>query len=439
MRAVGGNRLRAQLVSGGVNLLIAGSILGSAMLLYFYDPGLYLFCSLEDGVFEYGSFVAWATASGLFLWMGVRAPGKQKVACFVIAVVAIVLAMEEISWGQRLFGWESGEYFRAKNRQSETNLHNLFNINQIYKPAALFIILACVIPWTGVRLSTGVRRLFASWALPVITPKLWPIFLLVAILLSRNPVPRALEFGELVLAIAVALLAVDLLIYQESTPRSLWRIVLAPALVVATILVGTAAITSASPAEYEVAVSTRLNQSALDQFRKGRFRQAEQIFDFIWQHPKYRRDDTDFYYGILLYTTGRTNEARAVLTHFLQETDLNVLTSSPGEEDLVSGRMWRFLGYSHCVVGSWEVAESYFAEAVKSDRARLAAFAGTTREADARSSLSSSLMATGSYREARLEHRQALDSAASPSIEQKVRARRQMTRSMSRLVYCPGS
>lgn len=35
------------------------------------------------------------------------------------------MAMEEISWGQRLFGWETPAAWAALNHQGETNLHNL--------------------------------------------------------------------------------------------------------------------------------------------------------------------------------------------------------------------------------------------------------------------------------------------------------------------------
>lgn len=37
----------------------------------------------------------------------------------------IYVAGEEISWGQHIFGWESGDFFKLYNEQSETNLHNI--------------------------------------------------------------------------------------------------------------------------------------------------------------------------------------------------------------------------------------------------------------------------------------------------------------------------
>jgi len=45
-------------------------------------------------------------------------------ACLVILVL-VVMAGEEISWGQRIFHWSTPENWAAINAQRETNLHNL--------------------------------------------------------------------------------------------------------------------------------------------------------------------------------------------------------------------------------------------------------------------------------------------------------------------------
>ena len=44
-----------------------------------------------------------------------------------VGLVFVFLGMEEISWGQHLFGWQTPEAFAVLNDQSETNLHNLNN------------------------------------------------------------------------------------------------------------------------------------------------------------------------------------------------------------------------------------------------------------------------------------------------------------------------
>jgi tetratricopeptide (TPR) repeat protein len=42
----------------------------------------------------------------------------------LLALSCFYVAMEEISWGQQVFGWESPDFFKANNKQGETNLHN---------------------------------------------------------------------------------------------------------------------------------------------------------------------------------------------------------------------------------------------------------------------------------------------------------------------------
>jgi hypothetical protein len=42
-----------------------------------------------------------------------------------VAVFCVLVAMEEISWGQRVFGHRPPEYFLAENYQQEMNLHNI--------------------------------------------------------------------------------------------------------------------------------------------------------------------------------------------------------------------------------------------------------------------------------------------------------------------------
>ncbi len=44
---------------------------------------------------------------------------------FCLSAAFLFGAMEEISWGQRVFDIESGEFFKANNAQAETNFHNM--------------------------------------------------------------------------------------------------------------------------------------------------------------------------------------------------------------------------------------------------------------------------------------------------------------------------
>lgn len=75
---------------------------------------------------------------------------SQKNAMFIfvwsfLALFAFFGAGEEISWGQRIFGIESSEWFKQNNAQAETNLHNLVvegkKVNKIIFSALLGVML----------------------------------------------------------------------------------------------------------------------------------------------------------------------------------------------------------------------------------------------------------------------------------------------------------
>ena len=88
----------------------------------------------EDGIYESVAAVACLAAGVLFLHTFLTYPkstghGAPKVSrnwlALVFAVLLIVLFAEEISWGQRIFGFGTPEIFSQNSFQREVNLHNL--------------------------------------------------------------------------------------------------------------------------------------------------------------------------------------------------------------------------------------------------------------------------------------------------------------------------
>ena len=83
----------------------------------------------EDGIAE------WLTVAGLLLGSLVCFSRFVKLfrkrskwfllVTFGLGLFLFFAAGEEISWGQRILGIETPEYFQQHNAQQETNLHNL--------------------------------------------------------------------------------------------------------------------------------------------------------------------------------------------------------------------------------------------------------------------------------------------------------------------------
>lgn len=85
----------------------------------------YLSFAREDGVVEYGTSFLLLCASLVLVGLARRLSGYHKILLFIYALAFFFAAGEEISWGQRIFGWDSGEFWLENNYQGETTLHNL--------------------------------------------------------------------------------------------------------------------------------------------------------------------------------------------------------------------------------------------------------------------------------------------------------------------------
>ena len=87
----------------------------------------FLLFTTEDGPAEWATVAAfaWSALSAWGLSRALRARGRRAWPLTTIAACALLLALEEISWGQRLFGWNTPQWLASLNGAGETNLHNL--------------------------------------------------------------------------------------------------------------------------------------------------------------------------------------------------------------------------------------------------------------------------------------------------------------------------
>lgn len=110
-------------------LLLVGAILAVGYYLFYTNVPSFEIYVEEDG------FVEWLTVLGLLLgcvvcfsrFISLR---KKRNWWFLTVVLGLGILLffaagEEISWGQRILGIQSSEFFKENNAQGETNLHNL--------------------------------------------------------------------------------------------------------------------------------------------------------------------------------------------------------------------------------------------------------------------------------------------------------------------------
>ncbi len=109
---------------------IAWTISLCCLLLFVWDPALFSAQSLEDATIEWGSalllFAGWLVLLLAFLkarYTAHRLPIAIQLSLALLSALLFVIAMEEVSWFQRVFDVTSTGIF-ADTPQHETNLHN---------------------------------------------------------------------------------------------------------------------------------------------------------------------------------------------------------------------------------------------------------------------------------------------------------------------------
>jgi hypothetical protein len=146
-------------------MFIGSTTIGLFLILHIrlYDPSSRIFevLYLEDGIFESLTPILMIIA---VILIGLSIPKLRRDSQFVnyrnlITVIYLFLmlvftlnAMEEISWGQRIFGWETPQTFEG-NVQEETNLHNYFNQYYLlfYRLLIFFPIVIFVAIWLEIK------------------------------------------------------------------------------------------------------------------------------------------------------------------------------------------------------------------------------------------------------------------------------------------------
>lgn len=219
------NKQIAQMMS--IWLLFTIGFLSLSLL--FFVPPLAAQLSIEDGPVENATAfflliaaVSMASKGAMLLKRSHTQVAIAGMAIF-IGILFFIFAGEEISWGQRLFGFASGEFLEEYNWQGELNFHNLqtdvFNIAFHYG-ALLFFVIA---PLFRTRFLSVVKPLPGSSIIQYFIAPRWialPAFIFLGMLDSRFlfmiEKPWAAVFYIAALGIGVAILLQQLFKARKS-------------------------------------------------------------------------------------------------------------------------------------------------------------------------------------------------------------------------------
>lgn len=173
-----------------------------AASLWAYDESLYYLFVQEDEYLEWATFWGFISAAGIYFSRAIREVRiRRPLAWFVfgLSLFCFFVAMEEISWGQRLLGYKAPDYFLEQNYQQELNIHNVVDTG-----ARKFILQSILLGY-GVILSAAsmlpsVSRLLQHLRIVAAPPVLIVSFLAMFVIYSWYPLSHTGEWVELTMA-----------------------------------------------------------------------------------------------------------------------------------------------------------------------------------------------------------------------------------------------
>jgi len=137
-----------------------------------YRP--YIFFISEDGPFEFATFFVYLFTFIVSLLIGnsFRKSKRKSLAIsfFILACVFILIALEEISWGQRILGFETTGIF-SKSTQGEVSIHDLRPFADFEDIAFIVVGLSGGLLWVifsklnNIKFNTFKRFFVPSWYL----------------------------------------------------------------------------------------------------------------------------------------------------------------------------------------------------------------------------------------------------------------------------------
>ena len=144
----------------------------------------------EDGLLETCSFFIWVGLAVVFVGYGLALKKSTFKLCvyLFVALGAFFVAMEEISWGQRVFDIETPKAMQEMNLQKEINLHNLkvgeVRVNRILTRVGSLILIAYffIVPWLYQRKTKFITGLVDYFKAPLIELKYAPIVAVYAVI-----------------------------------------------------------------------------------------------------------------------------------------------------------------------------------------------------------------------------------------------------------------
>ncbi len=106
----------------------------SYVIILFFNDEVIIYFAAEDGIYETASAICFFLTSVVFFYLYLKdikgnqifvIKTKRNLFYLLLGLLFLFGAGEEISWGQRIFNFQTPDELKEINRQNEFNIHNL--------------------------------------------------------------------------------------------------------------------------------------------------------------------------------------------------------------------------------------------------------------------------------------------------------------------------
>jgi hypothetical protein len=167
----------------------------------------------EGGFVEYGTTLTYILAFAFSLPIGnlfIKQNNKiLGIVYYLLAIFFLFIALEEVSWGQTFFKWDTPDFMEEVNVQQETSLHNLVWFHYSLRDAIIVVSLSIGISWWVASSLKFTRKFkqFIKYLIPdwYLSSFFITTFILSVILKFQDVftffIPKDQEFAELILSL----------------------------------------------------------------------------------------------------------------------------------------------------------------------------------------------------------------------------------------------
>lgn len=252
--------------------LAAVFIIATGALLYKLRPDLYHQMTQEDGPVEWATF--WSFLMSAFLFFAAAWPSEKPIwrgwFLWGVGLFCLFVGLEEISWGQRLMGYQPPTYFLQNNYQQELNLHNIAGKSfRVFALQAIMLGYGFILPLVS-GISMG-RKFLERLHIKTHSLSLAPPFLAASLLYKTYPWQYAGEWVEVLLGFCFLFSALELLFLARENFPPLWRKFL--------IIGGPLVIVLSGFASTTFLQSSRANDVEKENFAKQELKQLQSDFE----------------------------------------------------------------------------------------------------------------------------------------------------------------